>query len=370
MKEGFSEILSQLEQEQQQRLVAKVPQWGNVNGIRIPGSLALEQCSSAATAIYKASLAPDGPVADLTSGLGVDVWAFANHTDRRVFYNDLNTELCEAARENFRILGLDNVEINNLPAEERLDGIGQVAMIFIDPARRSSTGSKVFRLEDCSPNLLELLPKMWEHTETIMAKLSPMADISMISRQLPYLSEVHIIGTSSDCKEFLCIMKKGWNDPVSLTVAQFEGEDVHTVKLGINPSEALPISGNLESGDYLYEPYPALAKAGLYSEVCHTFGLRQLSASTHLYTTGSEIEIKADASLFFKTYRIIEIAEFCKKSFAEIGRKYPEADVSARNIPMRSEELKKRMGIRGSSDIHIFGVGYRSGRVIIVTERM
>lgn len=370
MKEGFSEILSQLEQEQQRRLVAKVPQWGNVNGIRIPGSLALEQCSSAATAIYKASLAPDGPVADLTSGLGVDVWAFANHTDRRVFYNDLNTELCEAARENFRILGLDNVEISNLPAEERLDGIGQVAMIFIDPARRSSTGSKVFRLEDCSPNLLELLPKMWEHTETIMAKLSPMADISMISRQLPYLSEVHIIGTSSDCKEFLCIMKKGWNDPVSLTVAQLEGEDVHTVELGINPSEALPISENLESGDYLYEPYPALAKAGLYSEVCHTFGLRQLSASTHLYTTGSEIGIKADASLFFKTYRIIEIAEFCKKSFAEIGRKYPEADVSARNIPMRSEELKKRMGIRGSSDIHIFGVGYRSGRVIIVTERM
>ena len=51
---------------------AKVPSWHRVEGLLYPKHLSMEQCSSEATALYKAGLIEGETFADLTGGFGID----------------------------------------------------------------------------------------------------------------------------------------------------------------------------------------------------------------------------------------------------------------------------------------------------------
>ena len=99
--------------ESRRKLRYKVPEWYGHPELILPLRLSAEQCSSTATARYKASLAmsvfteahsSDIRIADLTGGLGVDSWAFSEVFEE-VLYNEMNPELAEAARHNFTVLG-------------------------------------------------------------------------------------------------------------------------------------------------------------------------------------------------------------------------------------------------------------------------
>ena len=113
-KKSFSEILVSLEDAAARKVAGKLPAWSGID-IDLPGSLALEQCSSSAAAAYKAGLAKERAggrldcVCDITGGLGSDSAAFAAEAGR-LLYVERNPRLVEAARKNFRALGLRNVE--------------------------------------------------------------------------------------------------------------------------------------------------------------------------------------------------------------------------------------------------------------------
>lgn len=368
-EKSFRNIISGIDSERLRKLSEKVPQWAGVPNITIPGELALEQCSSEATALYKASIAhPDGNIADLTSGLGVDVWAFAKRNpESTVFYNDISAPLCEAAARNFPLLGLHNVRISNLPAAQALESAGRVAMVFIDPARRSPTGKKVFLPEECSPNILEMLPSIWNHTDTLMLKLSPMADISMLERRFTSLSEIHIVGVGAECKEILCILRKGWDGGPSLKVVQLGAGsvDFKPERDGLEGT----YSPSVSPGDILFEPLPAMAKSGQYAGICESFGLVRLGKNVNIFKpSGPDTDFER-ARAFFKTFKVVEVSGYGRQAFRETGMKYPSADVCAKNLPIRSEDLKKKMGINGSSDVHIFALGLEKA-TIIVTRRI
>ena len=108
--------------EVRRKLRDKVPEWYAVPSLRFPLRVSGEQCSSSATARYKASVASPYTesaslvhgrrIADLTGGLGVDSWAFAQVFDE-VLYNEMRPELADAAAHNFRELGVSNITVRN-----------------------------------------------------------------------------------------------------------------------------------------------------------------------------------------------------------------------------------------------------------------
>ena len=59
MKRSFADILQGLDSDRAAKLARKLPEWAAV-GAEIPTALSLEQCSSSATASYKASVATWG----------------------------------------------------------------------------------------------------------------------------------------------------------------------------------------------------------------------------------------------------------------------------------------------------------------------
>ena len=74
-----------------------------------------------------------------------------------------------------------------------------------------------------------------------------------------------------------------------------------------------------------------------------------------------------------KLFRIVCTAPLDRKSMKDIGRRFPEAEVTARNIKMDTETLRKRLGVSSGDDFHIFGLKFdfpeESANMLIVTGK-
>lgn len=436
--------------EGRRRLRKKLPEWVACTGLVYPSSLCAEQCSSSDTARYKASIVqrifneyvgtvasmvadpcrttgsategtesvPDknspttrnqsvtelaevtipsrGKVADLTGGLGVDSWAFSEMAEE-VLYNEMNPALAAAARHNFKALGVTNIFIKNSEATsdslKDIFGDFRPDVIFLDPARRDSAGKKVFLLEDCSPDVLKILPELFGISRFVLLKLSPMADITMAVERLDrtyeeylekasgkgwngqWVREVHVVASGGECKELLILLDGEWNEGYSLTCREdgktltFKPEEITKAKAGYPDSTFARI---------IFEPGKSLTKAGVSNAICERFGLVKLARFTHLYTiseplSDSESEQRtAPLKDFGKVFYVKEILPLNKSSMKDVGKRYPHSEVSAKNIPMSSDELRTRLKVKSGDDAHIFGVRietpYNEDNYLIVTE--
>lgn len=402
------------------RLRTKVPEWTEIQGLRYPTRLCTEQCSSAATARYKAALAArilagdspcgdetakdGGRIADLTGGLGVDAWAFSA-VAAEVLHNEMDPALSEAVRHNFGLLGVGNATFRcDCVAPGRIaDILGEFrpGLIYLDPARRAGDGRKVFRLEDCRPDVLSLKEELLRHAPHLLLKISPMADISLLIRQLGGadlpgggVREVHIVEADGECKELLVWIGRGWNGPYRLVVSRIQaaGPDGPGAAgiLSFDPeaeSRAVPqfvsVPGNRAgspaggagplSGGWLFEPGKALSKAGLFNTLCDGTGLLKLSRHTHLYfLPPSAVPKRAgeapaasgrlqDILSLGKLFRIREAHPFSGKTVKAVGKAWPRADVTAKDLPLSSDELRKRLGTVSDAAVHIFGCRITEG---------
>lgn len=348
------------------------------------------------TELAEVTIPSRGKVADLTGGLGVDSWAFSEVAEE-VLYNEMNPALAAAARHNFKALGVTNIFIRNSEATsdslKDIFGDFRPDVIFLDPARRDSAGKKVFLLEDCSPDVLKILTELFGISRFILLKLSPMADITMAVERLDrtyeeylekasgkgwngqWVREVHVVASGGECKELLILLDGEWNEGYSLTCREdgktltFKPEEITKAKAGYPDSTFARI---------IFEPGKSLTKAGVSNAICERFGLVKLARFTHLYTiseplSDSESEQRtAPLKDFGKVFYVKEILPLNKSSMKDVGKRYPHSEVSAKNIPMSSDELRTRLKVKSGDDAHIFGVRietpYNEDNYLIVTE--
>ncbi len=383
-KTSFAQILGDAERELQRRADEKLPDWAGKK-VRIPDSLALQQCSSSATAEYKRTLVaermdtPLPDICDITGGLGVDSMALAA-VCKRLHYYERKEELAAAARENAEKLGIDNIVFNcgEIGPDSELP---DCSLIYADPARRDGIGRKVAALSDCSPDINALLPMLFHHTERVMLKLSPMLDISELRRNFgEMLDELHIVSLKGEVRELLCLLSSSNKESgcrhfmVELQpgIAAQQTVASRVCRLQYNPAEKtsceIRLAGQLAAGQFLIEPRAALLKAGLFKWPCARFGWSKLDVSTHLYV--SDHAPDTAIAPFVKNFRIIAVFPLDKSGMRECGRAYPRADVSAHNIPMNSEQLRQRLTCRSDSSFHVFGCTHQGKRILVAAQRM
>ncbi len=343
----------------------KVPEWYADPGLVCPVALSAEQCSSTATATYKANLASERTLrlADLTGGLGIDCWQFSKVAGA-VLYNEMNPVLFEAAKANLKRLGCDNVEFSNTCiSPETLPGLldsFKPDLVFADPARRSE-GRKVFMPEDCSPDVLALQDIVLGRGCCFMIKLSPMADISLMLSKFHCVRELHVVETDGECKELLLMLEPGFAGETKIVVG-----DLQFTLSEEKAAAPVFISAMPEPGQLLFEPGPALSKSGAFKLISEKYGLRKLGPDTHLYIIDS---IVSDLASFGKWFDIQEVAPFGKASLRDFATRWPGAGVTARALPLSSDELRNKMGLKGGGDVHLFGVGTSQGRLLIAASR-
>ena len=389
------------------KLKGKIREWYENPNLIFPLKLSAEQCSSSLTGIYKSELASkiagpadDWKLADLTGGLGVDSWYFSKKAER-VLYCEMQNALCEAAEHNFAALGANNIQVRNCmvvpqnAAESQGTGLETSPeelfseyipdIIYLDPARRGEGGRKVFLLEDCTPDILKLKESLFGCARHILLKLSPMADITMVCERLGRCCrEVHVVGASGECKELLVWLDREWDGDYTITAAELSGaEDEGKCEAALftfSPAEersAAPLIAGKEDlavASYLFEPGKALMKAGAYNLLSTRFGLKKLGRSTHYYIASEQNLNETDTSDSFKklgkVFNILRCEPLDKRSIKDIASAYPKAEVTARNLPMDTDTLRKKLGTKSSDQYHIFGLkSDTAGNLLLATER-
>ena len=179
-----------------QKCRTKLPSYFAVQAI-VP-TLAYEQSSSEECALRK-QLSGES-VLDLTCGLGVDAYALSKRF-KRVVTIERNEMVAAVARENFRRLGADNIEVICSSAEEYLTNCtDHFDWCFSDPDRRGAKGEKLVRLEDCSPDVVALMPTLQRVADRICIKCSPLFDVDEAFRLFGDCS-VETVSLSGEAKE-------------------------------------------------------------------------------------------------------------------------------------------------------------------------
>lgn len=376
--------------ESRRKLKGKVQEWYDNPELIFPKRLSAEQCSSSHTAAYKAEVADRilradtgkdcYSVADITGGLGVDSWYFSRKASR-VLYNEMQPDLAEAARHNFTILGAENLEVSNICITDGREPVLQEFkpdLIYMDPARRGEGGKKVFLMEECSPDVLKLKENLFMIARHIMIKLSPMADISMVCNRLgKTCREVHVISSGGECKELLIIMDREWEGEYTVVATEIHNDGTSSCLRYIHTEEksAKPVfyrddvSCSSICGHFLFEPGKSLMKSGAFNLISERFGISKLGSSTHYYITPDN-EKAEHIREFGKVFRILECTKLDRKGIKYVGKQYPQAEVTARNIPMNTETLGKKLGVSSGGHAHIFGIRSDfSGNLLIVCKK-
>ncbi len=354
----FEKVLDQIQSRQKAK--KKLPTWYSNAEVLFPPPISMEQCSSERTANYKASLVKGESVLDLTGGFGIDT-AFISKQFSSATYVEQNEWLSALASHNFRALSLD-VKVVTTKAEAFLIGDNRFDLIYIDPARRSNLNQKVIRLEDYSPNVLDLLPEIVNKSERFMIKVSPMFDIKLGLEQLKYLDEVHVVAVKNEVKELLFIGSHNVINSPKIVAVNLDSEQP-ILEFSYAEEEGLQLDlGKLES--YLYEPNAAIIKSGAYKKVSIQYGLKKLHPNTHLYTSDNFISAFPG--------RVFRVQNEIKPNRKEVKNLIPslKANLTIRNYPMSVNELRKKIGLKEGGEQFLFGLTDIESRKLVLCQKL
>ena len=358
-----------------QTACTKLPEWAATDGIVYPPRLSMEQCSSEATAKYKAKVLDPSPstVIDLTGGFGVDFSYMARGFQKAV-YVERQPHLCEAARHNFQLLGLENAEVvcgdgveylKNLPspfnAQSRLT-------IYLDPARRDENGKKTYAISDCTPDVVALKDLLLEKAGRVMIKLSPMLDWHKAVDDLGEVVEVHIVSVDNECKELLLVLAKNPAAPLRVVCANIR-HDAETELFEFFPSNdnlSIPLFPTLRERDFLYEPNASIMKAGCFAEVAHRFGVQPTGSNSHLFLSPQFIP-----DFPGRKFQIEKVTSMNKKELKHVIGGLTKANITVRNFPLSVAELRKRLKLADGGDTYIFATTLgEKDHVLLITKQI
>ena len=346
-----------------QRTCEKLPILSALPDWWFPVRLSCEQCSSEATAGYKAQIAGACcRLIDLTAGYGIDTFHLAA-TAGEAHYVERNADLCRIAAHNFALYR-ENIQVHNTTAEAFLADLREAdeaasTLIYLDPARRSQSGGKVFRIEDCEPNVIELLPTLRKHAARIMIKFSPMLDITAALRALGTDWDTHIVAVNNEVKEVLLVTGKGVIHAVNIRT-----REMHTDRFCFRPEDEKQATLRLAPAiqQYIYEPNAAIIKAGAYRLIGEQYGLHKLDTNTHLYTS--------DTFISGFPGRIWEVIDAEIKEPKKQLDKAVRYSIHSRNYPLSPEEIRKKYKLRDGDEQYLIAARHQGKPLLISAKRL
>lgn len=350
---------------------SKLPSWAEIERMIYPPHISLEQCSSESTAMYKASVCErlqNGSgdrmplLIDLTGGFGVD-FSFMCRNFEKAVYVERQQHLCDIAKHNLDLLGMHHADVKCGDGVDYLHSMkAENAVIYLDPARRDINGAKTYAIEDCTPDVVELCDELVEKASVVIIKLSPMLDWHAAVEKLKYVTEVHVVSVDNECKELLLIMRKDAQHPVKLFCVN--NEDVFITTQEQSNVAVLPIP--LDEAKCLYEPNASIMKAGCFNQMVSRYNVSSIGKNSHLFISNDEID-----DFPGRRFHIMSISSFNKKELKQKLKGVEQANITVRNFPLSTDQLRKRLKIKDGGDLYIFATTVRNDQhALIICKKM
>lgn len=323
-----------------------------------PDILAGEQSTSDAMASFHVGLVGNTPsLCDMTAGLGIDCLHIAA-TGTEVTACEINPLRAEVLSYNAIGLGVGQlIRVRNTDSVEALKkGVLSADTLFIDPARRDSDGRRVFGISDCTPDLIAIEPYVARHFKRMVAKLSPMLDVSAVARSLSGVTDIYVIGTTTECRELVSLsLPSGGQKDGNPTIHAVTLSPQGTMSLNFNraeEAEAQCIFATPTKGDILIIPYPAIIKAGAFRFTAEKYHLSKIAPNTHLYFTSEKSGLE---SVPGQKILIEDVVEWRSKNIKRLKNLIPQGWITVKNFGMTADELRGRLGIRSGGTHRIVG---------------
>ena len=347
----------------------KLPTWFQTKGIVYPPSINIEQSSSEATAQYRCRIIVDAirnrnKVADLTAGFGVDSFFFS-----RIF-NEVHCiepfgELLDITKHNYAIQQATNVQYYQQKAEEFLETIKlKFDLIYIDPSRRDEDKKKLFRLVDTTPNVVALQSLLFERSDFILIKASPLLDIQQGLLEIKQVAQVFVVSVGNECKEVLFFAHKDYSQEPAIIGVDLNksGEVVQRFSFSFSEERAAESTFS-DPLEYLYEPNAAILKSGAFKLVATRSGVFKISANTHFYTSREPVN-----DFPGRVFKIIRI----NPNSAEWKNLLPDrkANVVTRNYPMSADQLKKKLNLNDGGEKFVIGCSGERRKFVLLATRI
>ena len=373
----------------------KLPKWAACDGVIFPPHLSMEQCSSEPTAQYKLNLAMEWTtlnselstqncrrqqfktqnskfktstrMTDLTGGFGVD-FSFTSCAFAAATYVERNEQLCHIVEHNLPLLGLNNATVVCADAAEYLSTVEPQTMLFLDPARRDEHGAKTVMLADCTPDVVQLLPKLLEKSRFTMLKLSPMLDWHKAVDDLQgTVREVHIVSVGGECKELLLVLSTVVESELKVYCADLSTASDTSSLFVYTPGSSAPVANSklkTQNSKFVHEPNASIMKAGCFDELAAAYGVSPVSRNSHLFLSDEPVEGFPGRSFVVERVTTMNKGELRK---ALVG--IEKANIATRNFPLSVAELRKRLKIKDGGDVYIFATTTAEGEHLLLISR-
>lgn len=300
---------------------------------------ALEQATRPPVAARRAArVARSGArvVADLGCAAGADTIALAR-AGLRVIAVDLDADVLAAAEHNASVAGVsDRIEFRHADALS-VDLTG-VDVVMVDPARRDANGRRLMKPEQWSPTYSSVL-ELSARVPGLVAKLAPGIEHAL----LPPDSDTEWVQDGADLVE-ACL----WTGTLSTHTgrsAVLLRADTETVVSERDLPDPVPVGA---IGAYVYEPEPAVIRAGLVGVVASQVNGWLLDPAI-AYICADEF---VNTPLATAYHVIDEIPFAIKKMRAELqSRGYSNVVVKKRGVAVDPEQLRSSLRLKGSNGI-------------------
>ena len=294
----------------------------------------LEQASSEVVAAHRARRY-DGArrVADLCCGIGGDLVALA--AGHRVLAVDRDPLHLRMARANAEVHGVA-ANVTTLAGDVRDAGLDGVDAVFVDPARRA--GRRRLRAGDSEPPLDWCL-RLAGRVGRVGIKAAP----GLPREAVPPGWELEFVAVGRELKEAVA-----WS-PAHATAARRATvlPGGHTLVGGHTLAGGAARTVEVRPpGEFLYDPNPAVTRAGLVADLARMLGAWKIDEQIAFLSAGAA----AAPTPFARTLRVIDSAPWNQKRLPQRLRALDvgAVDIRRRGLAGDVEALHRRLRLSGS----------------------
>ena len=294
-------------------------------------------------------------VADLTCGIGADTMAFAG-VGLTVLAADTDELTAAVATVNLRHFPEAEIRLaDGLTLDFEAEGVNG---LYADPARRTSSGKRLFDPAAYSPPLDAVLA-LRERVPALGVKIGP----GIPHTALPADAETQWVSVDGDVVEAGLWFGPLAPDGPGRSALVLRGQSARVVR-DEHPGEAAVVG---PVGAYLYEPDGAVIRAGLVAQLAAEVQGR-LVDRTIAYVTSDALHVSDAAT----GYRVLDTLPFSLKRLRTYLR---ERDVGRLTIKKRGtavvpEQLRKQLDLRGRQEATIVLTRVAGAQQVIVAERL
>jgi SAM-dependent methyltransferase len=307
---------------------------------------AIEQCSSLATARFKASLV-NGRILDLCCGLAVDAIAMAQ-AGCSVTAHELDTDLARLVRHNAAKLTVDLTLLERDSMQALTDYHAEAFdWIYADPDRRAggrTRDQRALSLAECSPQLDTHLEALARVAPRMLIKLPPGLDLASLQREMPSCQRVLFISHGGECREALAVCDHHAAARHHAVTEAVILNDDGSVRYAL-ADDRRPVPSAVPPAAWLYEPDPALLRAHALAALANAHGLHPLHPDVSVLTAAQRAP-----DFPGRVSRVIDHGRYepkrLRKHLKQLG--ITTAQIARRHFPYPPDTIAKQLRI-GSS---------------------